>query len=342
MAPRLNRCKPNLWHLFILLFVSMCIISLVFYSLNNYFENRYPNRGFMAYLPSETRQDYKADFRTLPHTLPGGRRRLVILVNSKWSHFDRRLAIRNTWAMNQNRFNSSVFFVVGDSDDESMASVTDEGAFFHDIIQPSVWESEQNMVLKLLAAFRFVESELDADFVMKTNDDVFVNLPEIMDFLQPYLPVEVDHIQNHMAEYMHGGLSDSDRPQRLIFGNRIQQATPPGDPKKSDFLAHSFWPKYVPFPDYVSGSGYIASFDVIRRFSICPKVVELLPLEDVYFTGVCRQHFGIPLEHNEKFAFRPRLKVPCLWKTKFITGGVKHHEMETVWNDVNKKSTPKC
>lgn len=341
MAARSNRCRPNLWHLSVLLFASLCLITFVICYLNSYFDKRYGDAP-MAFLPSEAHHNFKADFRTLPHTLPRGRRRLIVLVDSNWRNYDRRLAIRNSWALNQHRLNCSIFFVVGDADHNEIVGVTDEGAFFHDIIQPTVWESEKNTVLKLLAAFRFVETELDSDFVMKTNDDVFVNLPELVDFLQPYIPAEEDHVQKHMADYLHVNTADSDRPKGLVFGNRIQDATPHNDPNKPGFLSPHFWPKHAPFPEYAWGKGYVVSFDVMRRFNICPKVLDLLPLEDVYFTGMCRQHFGLQLHHDDKFAQSQRLNIPCLWKSKFITAGVKHGDMETVWNTVNKKSTPKC
>jgi len=276
-ANRIRRRRSNLWHLFFLLLASLCVILGSLYYLNVYVAGNGDNSDLRS--NSNSQDSFKAEFRTVPQTVASGRRRIVVLIDSHWHNSDRRFIIRNTWATWQHRLNCSVLFVVGDSDD---LTVSDEGAFFQDLLQPTVWENAENAVLKLSAAFRFVQNAFDTDFVLKTRDDVFVNLPGIVDFLKGI---------GSESDLDRSSTSKGSADELSIMGNRIGHSAAKN---RSDALSR-LWPEGIPVPDYASGAGYLISLDAMKRLVLCPRIVGLLPLEDVYFTGVCRQHFGIDL-----------------------------------------------
>ncbi len=109
-----------------------------------------------------------------PHPSSGERPPLLlVLVASAVSHSDRRRAIRLSWGREeeQRRAGARVVFLLGaggldDQDDQD------------DVLQEDFSDTYHNLTLKTVMGIKWASAACEgAEFVMKTDDDIFLNLP---------------------------------------------------------------------------------------------------------------------------------------------------------------------
>jgi len=77
-------------------------------------------------------------------------------------------------------------FLLGDTDSLEMQNqVMDESSKYGDVIQEGFLDTYNNLTLKSVMLLKWVRSHCrHARYVMKTDDDMFVNLPRLISFLQ--------------------------------------------------------------------------------------------------------------------------------------------------------------
>ena len=112
--------------------------------------------------------------------------KLLIFQHSRPDSFTTRLDNRRTW-MNYLREQKHIkaFFVVGrvsgDKADQIQTMIQEEHETYGDILQVDYFEHANNNTLKTLHTFKYILN-IDwngqfPDFVMKTDDDIYINLP---------------------------------------------------------------------------------------------------------------------------------------------------------------------
>lgn len=109
---------------------------------------------------------------------------LLILVSSGINHVDVRRAIRNTWGTRKHLQEHGVLllFLVGTSPDHD---IRDEVASFHDIVQQGFPDAYHNLYLKSIMGLQYSKTYCqDIKYLMKTDDDVYVNIPYLVSFLK--------------------------------------------------------------------------------------------------------------------------------------------------------------
>jgi beta-1,3-galactosyltransferase 1 len=72
------------------------------------------------------------------------------------------------------------------------------------------------------------------------------------------------------------------------------------------------------YPNYLSGTGYVMSRDVVSRLYQAALKTPLFHLEDVYLTGLCAHAAGIRPRHHPAFTYNKRRLDPCLYKDKTV------------------------
>lgn len=72
------------------------------------------------------------------------------------------------------------------------------------------------------------------------------------------------------------------------------------------------------YPNYLSGTGYIMSRDVVLRLYHAALKTPLFHLEDVYLTGLCAHAAGIRPRHHPAFTYNKRKLDACLYKDKTV------------------------
>ena len=114
--------------------------------------------------------------------------KLLIIVTSQVSNFNRRQTIRNTWGkMLHKQVNNDfkTFFAVGISTDkEIMTKVKQEAELNKDIIFGDFNDTFYNLPFKVEAGFEWAYKHCSCDFYLKSDDDVFINLPKVFSLLR--------------------------------------------------------------------------------------------------------------------------------------------------------------
>lgn len=192
---------------------------------------------------------------------------LVILVTSHaWTGSKRRSTIRDTWGPYRpktSRKSWQTFFVIGNKVNTSsnitkpteIEALRNEVARYGDIIEGDFEEKFNHLPRKLQVAFEWASLYCKASFIHKTDDDVYVNTKNALNFL--------------------GGMK-----RRNLYTGYVWTKPPVirWGKYKVEYTAYN----KTHYPDFVAGSSMFYSPDVIQRLvGIFPKE-PLFRLDDVY------------------------------------------------------------
>ncbi|XP_041367961.1 beta-1,3-galactosyltransferase 1-like [Gigantopelta aegis] len=204
---------------------------------------------------------------------------LVIIIVGAASNDDRRRAIRETWA-NGNRLqtvSNIILFMVAGTDNTTQKVIRSESEKFHDILQPSFPDSYETLPLKSVAILKWtIQYCMSSRFILKTDDDVYVNIPVLLQLLQA----------QPNAEFMLG------KENYNISVRRV--------PHDKYYISKAQYP-YKAFPPYLQGVGYVITTRAVPRLYDAALHMPLVRLEDVYVGGFCRIRSGVSMIHTELF-----------------------------------------
>ena len=112
---------------------------------------------------------------------------LLVLVTSALANWERRQAIRDTWGGAEARATLHVrlLFLLGEGETAETRTVETEAERHGDILQEGFHDSYHNLTLKTMMGLRWAgESCTEAKFVVKTDDDIYWNLPLLLSHLE--------------------------------------------------------------------------------------------------------------------------------------------------------------
>ncbi|XP_015520626.1 beta-1,3-galactosyltransferase 1 isoform X1 [Neodiprion pinetum] len=248
---------------------------------------------------------------------------LIIVVCSSVSNQKARDAIRDTWANKTilENYNATVevAFLVGESSNDTLnENIENESLQYKDIIQEKFQDSYNNLTIKSIMMLKWVTLNCgQAKYLMKTDDDMFVNVPVLIRLLQA-------------------------RPKAngALMGSLICRAKPITDSKNKWFM-----PKYMyaekMYPNYLSGTGYVMSLDVASKLYATALDTQLIYLEDVYLTGICARRAKLRPTNHPGFSFVSRKLDPCVFRNVITAHRVSASNLYAMWKRVNN-STLKC
>ncbi|XP_012280585.1 beta-1,3-galactosyltransferase 5 [Orussus abietinus] len=106
---------------------------------------------------------------------------LLMMIHSAPANFPKRLVVRETWG---HRTNSVVvLFLVGYSNDYQLR-LEEENKIYGDLIQGNFLDAYRNMTYKHVMALKWAAYHCpSAKYVLKLDDDVFVHVPAMLEFL---------------------------------------------------------------------------------------------------------------------------------------------------------------
>ena len=193
---------------------------------------------------------------------------LLILIFSLPPNKENRDIIRNTWLTYAKNNSSEVryAFILGLSEHDTYNSdVVQEHIEHEDIMMQDIYESSRNLTFKTLVGLKWATTWCpSARFIMKTDEDVYVNIPAV-----------INTIRTH--EYI---LKTS------VVGHCLSGAY-----SKRYFSKYSVsfeeYPNNI-YPPYCAGPGYIMSTKVAGDITQVSEDIPYLFLEDVYI-GLCLQ-----------------------------------------------------
>ena len=200
---------------------------------------------------------------------------LLILVPSSPLNFKKRRVIRQTWgtdySMNKNW--RTMFLLGQPRHPTEMKYLSAETAIYGDIIQGSQTDSYHNLTLKTEMGLEWAVKCCDFDFLLKADDDVFVNTFKLLDYLRN--PVT--------------------RKIKLYLGNVARRSKTHREGKWA--LSYDEYQSEI-LPRFCLGPAYVLSIDLVRQFvdKFDPK--KPLKLEDVY-VGMLAERVGVtPRRHR--------------------------------------------
>ncbi|KAK3577288.1 hypothetical protein CHS0354_008380 [Potamilus streckersoni] len=145
---------------------------------------RYTNFSFY---PLTTNSSYMLNNKNLCHVK--GELTILIMVHTAVSHFHRRQVLRETWA-NKELFkdiNMRILFLLGRPKNESIqVLLVNESKQYQDLVQGDFIDDYHNLTHKGVLGFRWItENCRNAKFILKIDDDVYVNIFRVVEELLP-------------------------------------------------------------------------------------------------------------------------------------------------------------
>jgi hypothetical protein len=110
------------------------------------------------------------------------------MVPSAVRNFEQRQAIRSTWGNVSNIPTTVVRFLLGKSTNTTHQSLAaTENQLYKDIVFEDIVETYENLTLKSIAMLRWTSLNCHRiQYLLKIDDDMFLNLPKLLDILTNY------------------------------------------------------------------------------------------------------------------------------------------------------------
>ena len=138
------------------------------------------------------------------------------------------------------------------------------------MIVDDMFESYLNLTLKTLRMFKWVRSHCpEAEFIVKIDDDVHLNLHKFYELLKPF--------------------TSSLEGRNLIGGHLYEKSQPMRDPNSKWYTPTQLWPQEV-LPNFVAGFFYVLGKDALAKIYAASFDLPLFHLEDVFLTGMIGSH----------------------------------------------------
>ncbi|KAH3692435.1 beta-1,3-galactosyltransferase 1-like [Dreissena polymorpha] len=220
---------------------------------------------------------------------------LLILVTTVHKNGFIRQTLRRTWlsyTKNNTAIVRHVFLLGKTADDRLQEFVMKENEMYHDIVQETFIDSYHNLTYKTIMGFKWASTKCsNAKFVIKTDDDMWVNVPSLITLLSG----------TDMSNYLQTGLTGSCSPKASPIRN-----------KNSKWYASfiSYPDKF--YPGFCSGTGYMTSINVVSDIYNVSPHVPFFHLEDVY-VALCARKLGFSLKKTLGFFAEPKLNL-CDYK----------------------------
>lgn len=249
---------------------------------------------------------------------------LLVVVCSAVTNTEAREAIRQSWAKDQNNLPGvKVVFLVGQLVNSShQEELVEEAEQYGDLVQEDFLDSYANLTIKSVMLLKWATQACDQggkgpQYVLKTDDDMYINLAKLWEIVRA-----------------------NKRPM-LLLGSLICNAVPIKDPYNKWYV-----PRYMfserRFPNYLSGTGYLMSRQVVAKLYQAALDTSLFHLEDIYLTGILARKAGIRPTDHVGFSYIRRKLNSCLFRQTVSTHHVKHAEMRAIYQKIDTSRDVKC
>ena len=202
--------------------------------------------------------------------------KLFLFIFSKPYDVNKRQTIRETW-LNQTVWGGrhvEYVFIVGHQDLLQESRLQAEAGVYHDIMVVNFSESFNKLTLKALSGLHVAIHHCpNAMYVMKTDDDMFINMFLLQDIIDMLVRTK--------------------KTEKVLMGHVWYNGEVFREGKYAVSREQYPWSH---FPAFCSGSGYIMSKDVtVTLFdeAMRDNGTVMLHLDDPYITGILAQRAGL-------------------------------------------------
>ena len=239
--------------------------------------------------------------------------KLIIILTTSPGNFFNRAAIRMGWGRPDSQINKilhngeigsyqTIFTVGRHRSWEIEKLVEDESDSYGDILRLNYKDGYSNLTNKTVLSVEWVANNCRPKYVLKTDDDCYVNIPYILPWLDE-LPPSVKYV-----------------------GKRNDGMPVIRDPSHRNHVPKEQHPESEYRP-YCAGGGYMLSGDVIKQLSRAAKNIPQIINEDAYMGMVAH---AIDIEPLDDPRFLPFIftkksvskRQSCEWQDQFLMHGV--------------------
>ncbi|ONK78786.1 uncharacterized protein A4U43_C02F22420 [Asparagus officinalis] len=213
-------------------------------------------------LPASEDLDLNGDVQSLKAPLLPKKRLLMLVgISSAANNFDRRMALRRSWMQYEavRSGDVAVRFLTGLHKNKQVnLEVWEEAQIYGDIQLMPFVDYYSLITLKTVAVCILGTKVIPAKYIMKTDDDAFVRIDEVLSSLK------------------------KSAPKGLLYGLIAFESSPDRDNDSKWFVSQEEWPHDM-YPPWAHGPGYIISRD-IAKFIVQghrERNLKLFKLEDV-------------------------------------------------------------
>ena len=246
---------------------------------------------------------------------------LLVLILSHPENKMARNAIRDTWgSISRHQSGDTVVrivFLLGTSDQEATtnAAIKKESSLYRDVVQADFMDTYQNLTIKTLMGLQWArEFCTNVQFILKTDDDTLVHVPSLL------------------------GVLKSQRQTLLILGavntNSLVMRNGRWKVSREKYPAPTY-------PPYCNGAAYVLSADVAWMISGAAKRAPIVPLEDVYITGIIPRLLGLrPVSHPGFGFWTTKLNHPCDMIKKHMVSAhaLPPETLYIMWDAISRKN----
>ncbi|XP_029939054.1 UDP-GlcNAc:betaGal beta-1,3-N-acetylglucosaminyltransferase 7 [Salarias fasciatus] len=251
---------------------------------------------------------------------------LLMIIKSVATQHDRREVIRKTWGREQvvNGRRIKTLFLLGKPSNEAERAnhqklVEYEDYIYKDILQWDFLDSFFNLTLKETHFLKWFHTYCPrVRYVFKGDDDVFVSVDNIFEFLD-----------------------SSSHDNNLFVGDVIFKAKPIRKKQNKYYIPQALYNK-THYPPYAGGGGFLMDGSLVKRLYWAADTLELYPIDDV-FLGMCLEVLQVtPIKHNAFKTFglvknkNSKLnREPCFFKNMIVVHKLLPSDLMHMWNLVN-------
>ncbi|KAK6182840.1 hypothetical protein SNE40_010430 [Patella caerulea] len=237
---------------------------------------------------------------------------LLLLIFSAASARKNRAVLRKTWLTytNHNTNNIRYLFLLGKSNESVNNEVKHEHSLYQDILQGDFNDTYHNLTMKTITGLEWaVASCNQTQFLLKTDDDVWMNIPFIL--------------QRIKTNY---------GPLTFTLGGKCGVGQPHRTPHSKYYVPYDIYP-YEYYPPYCSGTGYLTTITVATKIINISKSIPFFPLEDIY-VALCLKKLGISVQNIQGFYNSRENNIPlCYFKTNkvLMMHSFNSEELDKIW-----------
>lgn len=211
------------------------------------------------------------EFKTGRYTSCDNKTEILVYFQTMWSNFIKRRTLRNTWVSNiaykQLGKHVKFVFIIGKPKEvNDQVKINNELLLHGDIIEGDFIDSYQNLTLKSVTAMAFIEQKCKhVKYVIKVDDDIFLNLFSVIQKVLPKVNPNKDVIICHVIE---SGRSPIVR-----------------DKASKWFIPREIFKNRTHLPRFCSGYMVIMTSKLVLDLFNKAKFTPLINVDDVYMFG---------------------------------------------------------
>ncbi|KAH8282782.1 hypothetical protein KR054_009777 [Drosophila jambulina] len=228
------------------------------------------------------------------------------------------MAIRQTWMHYGSRRDVGMAFVLGHGkDNKTNVALDQEDFMYRDVIRGHFVDSYNNLTLKTMSSLEWAHLHCRrARYVLKTDDDMFVNIPKLLTFLAKL------------------------KSNRTIYGRLADFWKPVRNKWSKYYISFAQYSENL-FPTFTTGPAYLLTGDIVGDLLNVSLTTPFLKLEDVFITGIVADKLAIKRLNVRAFAnVRINLEA-CRIRDKITVHMVSPNEQFDVWKKLLDNSI-KC